>query len=67
MYTNEFEAFKAVKRDPLELRNVAYQTFAVCRKAVTELPLAIIYVQSSRIRNVLIKFLVNEFSEKDKK
>jgi hypothetical protein len=61
MYTNEFEAFKAVSRDPLELCNVQNQTIAVCRKAVRELPIAISHVTNGFIRNMLVKEMVNNF------
>ena len=58
MYTNEFDAFKAVKRDPLKLRDVTYQTFAVCAKAVKELPLAFIYIKDKGMRRKIVDTVV---------
>jgi hypothetical protein len=61
MYTNEFDAFKAVKRDPMNLKEVTYQTLSVCRRATRVLPLSFIYITDPDIRRVL----ANELSTKE--
>lgn len=60
MYNNEFEAFKAIKRDPLKLRDVTCQTYAVCSRAVRDLPLAFIYIKNSTVRRKLARKLAAE-------
>jgi len=60
MYNNEFEAFKAIKRDPMKLKDVTCQTYAVCSRAVRDLPLAFIYIKNNEIRRKLARKLSAE-------